>query len=180
MTNLVNCLENFQIYVGTYKKYNEGSIFGEWLQLSNYSDYDELLKAMKELHKDEADPEFMIQDFECNSFFVNQNLISECFLSESIFEIAEKIENSGYDIEIFEAFTDCFGNYKNIDKILDSVSDSYMGSFDSDTDFAENLLTETGSIPQNLPSYLYIDWERTARDLMMDYSTSNNHYFRCL
>jgi antirestriction protein len=88
MTNLVNCLENFQIYVGTYKKYNEGSIFGEWLQLSNYSDYDELLKAMKELHKDEADPEFMIQDFECNSFFVNQNLISECFLSESIFEIA--------------------------------------------------------------------------------------------
>ena len=88
MTNLVNCLENFQIYVGTYKKYREGSIFGEWLQLSNYSDYDELLKAMKELHKDEADPEFMIQDFECNSFFVNQNLISECFLSESIFEIA--------------------------------------------------------------------------------------------
>jgi hypothetical protein len=43
----------------------------------------------------------MIQDFECDSFFVNQNLISECFLSESIFEIAEKIENSGYDIEIF-------------------------------------------------------------------------------
>jgi hypothetical protein len=34
------------------QKYNEGSIFGEWLQLSNYSDYDELLKAMKELHKD--------------------------------------------------------------------------------------------------------------------------------
>jgi hypothetical protein len=40
-----------------------------------------------------------------------------------------------------------------------------MGSFDSDTDFAENLLTETGSIPQNLPSYLYIDWERTAREI---------------
>ena len=47
MTNLVNCLENFQIYVGTYRKYNEGSIFGKWLKLSDYSDFEELQKGLQ-------------------------------------------------------------------------------------------------------------------------------------
>ncbi|WP_295230346.1 antirestriction protein ArdA [uncultured Chryseobacterium sp.] len=37
MANLQNCLDNCSLYVGAYKKYNEGSIFGEWLNLSDYS-----------------------------------------------------------------------------------------------------------------------------------------------
>lgn len=52
-----------KVYVGTYKKYNEGSIFGKWIEIDNLS-YDEFVKECKNLHKDESDPEFMIQDYE--------------------------------------------------------------------------------------------------------------------
>ena len=34
-----------KIYVGTYRKYNEGSLFGKWLTLSDYSDKDEFYEA---------------------------------------------------------------------------------------------------------------------------------------
>ena len=53
-----------KVYVGTYKKYNEGSLKGAWLDLAEYKTYDEFLSACKELHKDESDPEYMIQDWE--------------------------------------------------------------------------------------------------------------------
>lgn len=54
-----------RVYVGTYKKYNEGSVKGGWLDLSDYATYGEFLTACHKLHKDEHDPEFMIQDSEC-------------------------------------------------------------------------------------------------------------------
>lgn len=52
------------IYVGTYAKYNAGSLFGKWFNLSDFADKDEFMEACKELHKDEEDPEFMFQDRE--------------------------------------------------------------------------------------------------------------------
>ena len=51
-------------YVGTYGKYNEGSLEGKWLDLEDYTSYEEFCDACKELHKDEKDPEFMIQDWD--------------------------------------------------------------------------------------------------------------------
>jgi len=52
------------LYVGTYSKYNNGSIVGQWMKLNDYSDAEEFLAACVELHKDEVDPEFMFQDYE--------------------------------------------------------------------------------------------------------------------
>ena len=43
------------VYVGTYRKYNNGSLYGAWMHLSDYSDYDEFGEACRELHKDEED-----------------------------------------------------------------------------------------------------------------------------
>ena len=37
-------LSEARVYVGTYAKYNNGSLFGKWLDLSDYSDKDEFLK----------------------------------------------------------------------------------------------------------------------------------------
>ena len=51
-----------KVYVGTYAKYNNGNLFGEWLELDDYSDEDEFLEACRELHSDEEDPELMFQD----------------------------------------------------------------------------------------------------------------------
>ena len=52
------------IYVGTWRKYNNGDLTGKWLQLNDYSTRAELLAACKAVHADESDPEFMVQDFE--------------------------------------------------------------------------------------------------------------------
>ena len=122
--------------------------------------------------------EFHFQDYECRDFFINQNLIGESFLSNEIYKIAEKLDISTHDFEVIEAFGDCFGQNNDIDELLEKVSENYYGCYNSDEDFAENLLCDMGEIPQNLPSYIYIDYVRTARDLMFDFSSSNNHYFR--
>lgn len=53
-----------RIYVGTYAKYNSGSIQGAWLDLEDFDDKESFLEACKELHADESDPELMFQDFE--------------------------------------------------------------------------------------------------------------------
>lgn len=51
-----------KVYVGTYKKYNNGSLKGGWLTLTDYKDYGAFCTACRKLHKDEHDPELMIQD----------------------------------------------------------------------------------------------------------------------
>ena len=53
-----------RVYVGTYKKYNEGSLRGGWITLTDYPSYDAFMEACFKLHKDERDPELMIQDCE--------------------------------------------------------------------------------------------------------------------
>lgn len=57
-----NVPADWEIYVSTYAKYNGGSLEGKWLHLCDYASKDEFLKACRELHKDEADPELMFQD----------------------------------------------------------------------------------------------------------------------
>lgn len=170
-------MTNVQIYVGTYSKYNNGSIYGAWLKLEDYSDYEELKEAMRELHQDEEDPEFMIQDFECSDIIKDLELISECYISEEIYEIMEAIEKCHYDEEVIEAYISCFGS-SEINDAIEKVNEYYCGEFPSDKGFTEQLLEDTGDIPSDLPNYIHIDWERTAWDIMMDYSTCKNHYFR--
>ena len=173
-------MTNVRIYVGTYNKYNNGSIYGKWIDLSNYLDKDELFTAMQELHKDEEDPEFMFQDWEGSKLFEDLNLIGESYLSPKIYEVIEAIEECSYDVEVIEAYIDCYGcGSTGIEEIISQMEESYMGEYPNDTDFTQTLLEDTGCLPVNLPSYVHIDWVSTSRDIMMDYSDSNNHYFRC-
>ena len=76
-----------------------------------------------------------------------------------------------YSEEIIESAFDC-------DIQPSDIEECYSGEFSSDEDFTQDLLESCGDIPKNLPFYVYIDWESTARDIMMDYSESNGHYFR--
>lgn len=59
-------LLNAETYVGTYDKYySRNCLDGAWMHLANYTSHDEYIKACAEVHKDEADPRFMIQDTSC-------------------------------------------------------------------------------------------------------------------
>ena len=53
-----------RVYVGTYHKYNEGNLYGKWVDLSDFSTYADFLAYCRAIHSNERDPEFMIQDCE--------------------------------------------------------------------------------------------------------------------
>ncbi len=52
------------VYVGTWKKYNSGNLGGAWIDLTECGTYDGFLQRCKEVHRNEKDPEFMVQDTE--------------------------------------------------------------------------------------------------------------------
>ena len=88
---------------------------------------------------------------------------------EKVFDINNS--NINADIEVISAGVECGIS-------VDSIDEAYQGEANSDEDFVQELLESTGDIPSSLPSYVHIDWESTARDIMMDYSETNGHYFR--
>ena len=89
-------------------------------------------------------------------------------------EEQEIIDDSCYDEEVFEAAKEgC-----EIEPC--DVDEAYNGKYRDDEEFAQQLLEDTGDLPSDLPRYIHIDWEWTAREIMMDYSEDNGHYFRCL
>lgn len=156
-----------KIYVGTYAKYNNGSISGDWLTLSDYADKDEFLAACAELHSDEEDPEFMFQDFDGETF----GMASEGHIDETLFELVNSLDER--EAEIYAAYR------KNFDGDWNACQDAYVGEFDSDADFAENMADEMGYLSGKIAwPFTCIDWEWAAKELMYDYFSEDGHYFR--
>jgi len=155
-----------QVYVGTYRKYNEGSIFGEWLQLADYNNISEFYEACASLHHDEDDPEFMFQDYEN----IPQGLINESWISFKIFDLLDEVQMlSTSEQEAF--FIWCNNKHADFSKegITDLVADfenDFIGEYNSEEDFARELVQET----HNLSDFAeqYFDYEAYARDLFID------------
>lgn len=163
-----------RIYVGTYAKYNSGSLKGEWLDLEDYSDRSAFLDACHEMHSDEADPEIMFQDFEN---------FPRCWYSESSAPpdiLWEWLALDEYEREAFGLYADHIGG----DCTIDDFRDAHQGTADSEADFCENLCSELGEIPKDLPNYIVIDWEATWNcNLRFDYFSERGdsgtlHFYR--
>ena len=78
-------MKNPRIYVGTWAKYNAGSLSGEWLALKDYDNYSELCEVMRAIHEDEIDPEPMIQD--CEDFPEGFSVVSGSLSEEEYNDI---------------------------------------------------------------------------------------------
>ena len=87
-----------RIYVGTYAKYNNGSIQGEWLDLDDYTDKSDFIQACLELHDDEEDPELMFQDWEN----IPGELASECSIDDAVWEYIDACNE--FDQEAVDAY----------------------------------------------------------------------------
>jgi len=81
-----------------------------------------------------------------------------------------------YSEEAVNAYIDILGG----EEYIDNFEDAYLGEWADDEDFVKDLIEDTGELPKDFPDYIHIDWERTAKDVMMDYSESNGYYFRNL
>lgn len=151
-----------KIYVGTYAKYNDGSIDGKWVDLTAFDTYDEFVDYCRSLHKDEKDPEFMVQDFENypKKWYHEGGLPTE----EEFDKIVEFYQMDDSRKEAYEAFV----NYTGDDDI-EKFQESYECEYTSDSDFGYYLIDEFGFEGiQNLD--YYFDYDAFGRDLMMDYN----------
>ena len=102
-------MKNPRIYVGTWAKYNAGSLSGEWLALKDYDNYSELCEVMRAIHEDESDPEPMIQD--CEDFPEGFSVVSGTLSEEEYNDIIkackeeEEEESAGAEEESTEEET---------------------------------------------------------------------------
>jgi antirestriction protein len=169
-------LSEAQIYVGTYAKYNDGSLFGKWLELSDYADKEEFQKACKELHSDEIDPEFMFQDWEC----IPDCLICESWLSDNFFTLRGVIEKlTDTEQEAFMVWCNDGShdlNSEDCSDLIESFRGDYVGEYDKEEDFAYQLVDECYDLPDFALSYF--DYAKFARDLFIgDYWYSDGFVF---
>lgn len=140
-------LSEAKVYVGTYGKYNNGSLSGAWLDLSDYSDKEEFYEACRELHKDEEDAEYMFQDWEN----VPEGLIGESWISENFFSLRDAVEDLD-DTEQEAFFVWC--NYKShdlgeedADDLVRDFQDEYQGQYNDEEDFAYEIIEECYELP---------------------------------
>ena len=144
-----------RVYVGTYAKYNAGSIAGKWLDLEDYADHDAFIEACHELHKDEEDPELMFQDYEgFPASYYGESSIKP--------ELWDWLELDDDDKVILSLYADNIGE----DATIEDAREAFAGTARSLEDWAEQFADDTGlleKVPENLR--YYFDWEKYARDL---------------
>ena len=155
------------IFVSTYAKYNAGNLFGAWFDPEDYACLQDFMEECAELHDDEADPEYMNQDFEG----VPKAFISESHIDPELWNYLACSADEGAKEAYMERFDDW-------DERL--FLDRYYGRFDSWKDMAEELLESTGDlnqIPENLRCYF--DYDAYARDMRLsgDMWEHHNHFF---
>ena len=154
------------IYVGTYGKYNAGSLFGKWFDLSDFADKDEFMEACAELHKDESEPEFMFQDWEN----IPEELIGESWLSEKFFDLRDKVEDM--DATTQEAFSNWLDyesrdlSKADADDLVSKFNDEYIGKYDEEEDYAREVIEQCYDLPEFAINYF--DYAAFARDLFCD------------
>lgn len=160
------------IYVGTYKKYNQGNLFGEWISLEEHSE-DSFFEVCRELHKDEEDPELMFQDWE-NDF---GGFIRESGIDSGMWNFLETVKD--WDSERVEAYQE-FINWYGKTATVEDFEDSYQGQYETEQDFAESLVSDCYDLNKMMGNlHYYFDYERFSNDLFSsDYHFSNGHVFR--
>lgn len=157
------------IYVGTFQKYNNGSLAGQWLTLTDFDSKADFYEACHQLHQDESDPELMFLDWEgCPA-----GMISESHIDWELIDAFKKAQEEGLDA----AFV-TWAEYFNLCD-YDLFENAYIGAAEDELDYARDYLDETGlldAMPENLLGYF--DYEAFTRDLFTsDFTFCNGFVF---
>ena len=162
-------LNKVSVYVGTYKKYNEGNIFGEWLTLGDYDNYEEFIQACRELHEDEEYPELMFQDWECPEEL--RGFISEMSIDENLFLLNDVEEDEEHVI----AYLEYAGEIT--EKRTEEARDNYIGQFADYYELGEYFADELDLLQMTDSVRNYFDFEAYGRDVSFDLIEARDYYF---
>ncbi|HBE2486710.1 TPA: antirestriction protein ArdA, partial [Escherichia coli] len=132
--------------VGTWRKYNGGSIAGRWFDLTSFDDERGFFEACRELHQDEADPELMFQDYEG----FPGNMASECHINWAYVEGFRQARDEGCE-EAYRLWVEDTGETD-----FDRFRDAWLGTADSEEAFAIEFVNDSGmlaGIPDEIARY---------------------------
>jgi antirestriction protein len=149
-----------RVYVGTYSKYNSGSIAAEWLDLTDYADREDFYGACRKLHGDEHDPEFMFQDFEG----LPEGMIGESHISGDAWDWMALDEDERDRIEACQRVAGD-GYCETLLEWIDFAQDRCQGQYDSFRDFAWEMAELQFEQQVDSPIWRFFDIDAFARDL---------------
>lgn len=153
-----------RVYVGTYAKYNAGSIDGAWIDLDGH-DKETFYEACKELHSDEHDPEYMFQDFE--NF--PRDLYGESWLKDELWTWLELDEHEREIVAEYLTVADLTD--------FDTIIDRFHGQYDSMLDYAYEYVDSTGMLEECSETVArYFDYEAFARNLGFNMFITDNGF----
>jgi antirestriction protein len=148
------------VYVGTYHKYNIGSLFGAWMKLDEFNSRDEFIEAALKLHKDEEDPELMFQDWE----HVDDSFISESYIEPEFWDWLALDDDEQELLTAYREEIDSTGTLRD-------AENAYITRAESFRDYADELADELlHGVPDSIARYF--DYEAFARDLEFDYTVA--------
>ena len=148
------------LYCGTYGKYNSGNFSGIWVDVSTFDDYEDFENFCLAIHADEEDPEIMFQDGEN----IPDSLCCESMGEKEFNKIAEYCELcDDYGVSAVDDFLEWYSPDD-----LDMMHDAYVGVYDSEEDFAREIVNGCCDLEKMMGdlSY-YFNYEALARDLFL-------------
>jgi antirestriction protein len=161
-----------RVWVGCLACYNAGALIGEWFDATDAPCEMEAFGQAVVHPAGMAHEELWVFDHEG----FHGLLSGECSPMEAQ-RIAEALARVDEPAAFAAWFVDTYGSGIACpdDEALDAFTDAYCGEYASETDFAQELAEELGTVPTNYSwPASYIDWERAARDLFMsDYASSD-------
>jgi antirestriction protein len=181
-----------RIYVASLADYNDGVLFGKWFTIEDYTDKTQLMEAIEDMLKgspylkwlgisaEEIEKhgasnwtEYAVHDYEdCPSFLSD----TEYPDLDDFFTYRDLVEGVHADEDAVLAYLDIVSL---ADASVEDFEDRYRGKYDSEEDYAMELLEELGEL-KAIPEHLryYFDYEAYARDLFInDMTFIDGHVF---
>ena len=151
-----------KVYVGTYGKYNDGSLKGAWVDLDDFVTYDDFMAYCRKLHGDEKDPEFMFQDYED----IPSAFIGESYLSEDFWDF---MNDEDIDENVKYAIIEEEGDYDSYQRVKDDIM--VFPEARTMEDVAYAYVDEIGGLEQLGDNLLqqYFDYEGFGRDVAIEW-----------
>ena len=150
---------DIKIYVACLSAYNNGILPGRWIDATlGEAHINEEVEAMLK-ESPEMGEEWAIHDYEG----FGEITIHEYEDFQTIADLAEAIEKHG------EIITHLHNELSNdsISATIEHFEDNYLGSYDSETEYAEEYLENSGQKIEDFISY-YIDFRSMGKDLLND------------
>ena len=132
------------VYVGTWGKYNGGSLHGEWIDLSDFDTPEEFKKYCHEkLHADEnGEAELMFQDVEGPAWV--HSVISEYGMNYDM--VWGWLALDDYEKPVVDGYIELYGidGFSDFDELAEAAQDAYIGGEGQDfDDWVQDFFSET-------------------------------------